>query len=286
MNACRLALVLAALPCVAAESGETALVRHAKNDGSGTAWAVRAPDGPLAFTAQVFAKNLWRDARAQTDEALDALGVLLAPAGGDLKRVVRLNVYVADDAATPAVDAAIAARFAGTPPAVTLVRTALPREGARVALDAVTAVSRAPSAVEVMADAAVMPAGGKVFVSGQAEKAPDLAGSARLTMASLHRSLAHLGLAKTDVVQVKAFIKPFSEHAVARAEVAKSFEGGPVPPLVLVEWQSELATEIELVASGRALVRPSRRKRSSRAPQRAPARSPGNRRLPRDRPSD
>ena len=63
-----------------------------------------------------------------------------------------------------------------------------------------------------------------------------------------------LRLAKSDVVQVKAFIKPFSEHAVARAEVAKSFSGGPVPPLVLVEWRSELATEIELVASARTLM--------------------------------
>jgi enamine deaminase RidA (YjgF/YER057c/UK114 family) len=95
----------------------------------------------------------------------------------------------------------------------------------------------------------VLPAGGKIFISGQAEKGTDVASAVRLTMAGLHRSLAHVGLKKSDVVQVKAFIRPFADHAAARREVAASFDGGPVPPVVLIEWQSELFAEIELVAS-------------------------------------
>ncbi len=92
-----------------------------------------------------------------------------------------------------------------------------------------------------------------MFISGQAEKGPDVASAVKLTMAGLHRSLAHLGLAKADVVQVKAFIRPMGDHEVARREIAASFEGGPVPPTVIHEWVSELHTEIELVVSARRL---------------------------------
>lgn len=230
--------------------------RVAKNDRSGTAWTVRAADAPMMFTGQVFATDVARDARAQAEQALDHLGAQLAKAGGDLQRVLRLNAYVADDSATPAVDAVIAARFAGAPPAVTLVRTPLAMKGALVGFDAIAAVTRAPASVEILADgAAVMPAGGKVFVSGQANKGRDLADSVALTMERLHASIAHIGLAKSDVVQVKAFITPFADHALAVAEVKKSFGGAPVPPLVLIEWLSSSPAEIELVASARTLER-------------------------------
>ena len=38
-------------------------------------------------------------------------------------------------------------------------------------------------------------------------------------MAGLHRSLAHVGLQKSAVVHLKAFIRPFSDHAAARREI-------------------------------------------------------------------
>jgi len=101
--------------------------------------------------------------------------------------------------------------------------------------------------------AAVMPAGGKVFVSGQAKRAAAFATSIAQTMDGLHEAVAHLGLAKTNVAQVRAFIAPFTSHAVARAEIEKSYADGPVPPIVIAEWTADGPTEIELIASAPTL---------------------------------
>jgi enamine deaminase RidA (YjgF/YER057c/UK114 family) len=125
----------------------------------------------------------------------------------------------------------------------------LPRAAARVGCDAVALGSGEPAAVTVKAGVAVMPRGGKIFVSGQAKRAADLRASVALTMDALHASVAQLGRAKSDIVHVKGFITPFADHAIARAEIARSFPAGPVPPIVLIEWQSDLATEIELVVA-------------------------------------
>jgi enamine deaminase RidA (YjgF/YER057c/UK114 family) len=122
-----------------------------------------------------------------------------------------------------------------------------------IAWEAVARSTRRTDSVVVDADAALMPAGARLFISGQAEKGTDVASAVKLTMAGLHRSLAHLGLTKADVVQVKAFVQPFAEHAAARREIAASFDGGPVPPAVIHEWVSELYTEIEMVVSARGL---------------------------------
>ena len=257
---CRLVLIslVAMISLRAAQpqspAGPAAIQRIAKSDRSGTAWSVRVPDGALVFTGQIAAADSAGDARAQADKALQALDAVLVEAGSDRTRVVRLNAYVADDRSIVGVQAAVAARFGDAPPAFTLVRTPLSAAGAVVAFEAVAATSRAPSAVEVHgATAAVLPAGGKIFTSGQVVKGADLASSVKLTMAGLHRSVAHLGLKKSDIVQVKAFITPFADHAAAAREVAASFDGAPVPPTVLLEWVSDLFTEIEVVVSARSL---------------------------------
>jgi len=139
-------------------------------------------------------------------------------------------------------------------PAFTLAVSPLTKTNARVAIDAVATSSRRPDKVEVLdSAAAILPAGGKVFISGQVVRGTDLASGANLTMGGLFRSLTHLGLSKTDVVQVKAFIQPFSDHAAAAREIAASFAGGPVPPIVIMEWVSDIFTEIELVAAADAL---------------------------------
>lgn len=235
-------------------SSSTQMHRIPRIDRSGTAVSVRVPDGPLVFTGQIFADDPSGDARSQAEGALRALGAALAKAGGDLARVVRLNAYVSDDGAVAGVETALAARFADAPPAFTLVRTPLTVAGAVVAFEAVATGSRTPSAVEIVNPAAaVLPAGGKIFISGQVERGPDLGRSAKLTMGGLYRTLEHLGLKKGDVVQVKAFIKPFSDHAAAAREIAASFDGAPVPPIVIMEWVSDIFTEIELVASARSL---------------------------------
>lgn len=220
---------------------------------AGAARAVKADDQPLAFTSQIMAADVSRDARSQAEQMLDALGEKLAPAGGDLRRVLRLNLYVANDDVTAPVEAVLAARFGAAPPAVTLVRSPLVRAGALVACDAVAVVTRRSRAIERSGDVAIMPAGGKVFVSGQAKRGKDFAASVTQTMDALHASLVHVGLGKADVVQVKAFINPMTSHAAARAEIEKSYAGAPMPALVLSEWLANSPTEIELIASAPGL---------------------------------
>src|SRR4051812_1505361 len=144
-----------------------AIQRITKSGGSATL-AVRVADAPLVFTGQIFAAELADDARAQANRALDALAAILAKSGSDATRVLRLHAYVADEGAVAAVEAAVAARFENAAPAFTLVRTTLARAGALVAFEAVAAPSREASTVEVIDSlAALLPAGGKIFLSGQ-----------------------------------------------------------------------------------------------------------------------
>jgi enamine deaminase RidA (YjgF/YER057c/UK114 family) len=210
------------------------------------------------FTAAVTAPAAaGAEAEAEARAALAELDAVVRAAGGDPAGILRLNALVGADADVPAVEAAVARRFAAAPVAFTLVRTPLATAGRRVAFEAVAPAGGEPTAVVYASDrAAVLPAGGKVFVSGQAEKGADVAEAVRLTMAGLHRTLAHLGLRAADVVQIKAFLAPFADHAAAVREVAASFGGGPVPPLVLVEWVSSLPAEIELIAAARDLPTP------------------------------
>lgn len=247
-----LGTALSAAPASSPRAPAT-MKRLPSDAASGRAVSVLVPDGPLVFTPQVFAPRPGGTPAQEVDAALTALAAALAAGGGSLDRVVRLHAYVVDRTPIPAVEAAVAARFAATPVAFTLVVSPLEQAGARVAFEAVAVSSRASSRVEVTPAAAVLPAGGKIFISGQAEKGADPASAVRLTMAGLHRSLAHLGLKGSDVVQVKVFLQPFAEHAAARREVAASFGGGPVPPVVILEWVSDLHTEIELVAAAPGL---------------------------------
>src|SRR6185436_6253623 len=93
----------------------------------------------------------------------------------------------------------------------------------------------------------IMPAGGKVFVAGQSNSGPGLGNSVKAIMPNLFKALEHLGLCKGSVVQVTAFIKPFSDHAAAIAEVKASFGDLPLPPIVLIEWTTTQPSAIELI---------------------------------------
>lgn len=223
--------------------------RVANSDRPGTAWSVRVADVPLISTEQVFARDTSLAAAAQVEQMLEELETVLSAAGGSLRQLVRLNVYVADDSVTPVVDAVLARRLAETPPAVTLVRSPLVVPGALVACDAVAVGAGEPKSVVIAGRASVMPAGGKLFVSGQARRAADFRSSVAQTMESLHASVAHVGRSKSDIVHVKGFITPFADHAVAKVEIARSFASGSVPPIVLIEWLADTAAEIEIVVS-------------------------------------
>ena len=223
--------------------GEASIERIANSGERGTAASVRVGDVPLVFTGQIMAP--------QADAAIDELAAVLERSGSDLGRVVRLNAYVAaSDKGFAAVEAAIAARFSAAPPATTILFSPATHSGSNVSFDAVAETSRAVKRVEIVSErTAILPQGGKLFISGQAVEGADLASSVRLTMVDLFRTLAHAGLSPKDVVQVRAFIQPFAGHIDAARTIASAFDGAPVPPLVLVEWQHRSYAEIELIAA-------------------------------------
>src|SRR5205823_504073 len=107
--------------------------------------------------------------------------------------------------------------------AVSFVVGRLAHPDAQVAMDAVaaTAGDAAGPAVKrlraanlagnrAIAHVAILPAAGAVYVAGQAEKG-ELAEATRATIKSLHATLAHLGLSRAHVVQLKAFMRPMTE---------------------------------------------------------------------------
>ncbi|MEZ6076554.1 MAG: Rid family hydrolase [Pirellulaceae bacterium] len=87
------------------------------------------------------------------------------------------------------------------------------------------------------------------------------------TVASLISTLENLGLKKQDVVQLKCFIMPMSDVAIANQEITAAFQGHTTPPIVYVEWASSetIPIEIELIA---AAGKPTRPRRSAIAPHR------------------
>jgi enamine deaminase RidA (YjgF/YER057c/UK114 family) len=64
--------------------------------------------------------------------------------------------------------------------------------------------------------------------------------------------LAWLNATKTDVVQIKAFLRPFGDFQSVVEEVAAFFPGGSAPTCVFVEWANpSTPVEIELTLAGR-----------------------------------
>ena len=103
---------------------------------------------------------------------------------------------------------------------------------------------------------AVLPAGPRVYISGQAEPDPDLATATRKTLDSLQATLAHLGLGKEHVVQVKAFFLPMKSADVVEREVAAFFGAPESPPLVLIDWRMSqpITTSRRLAGGNRGVV--------------------------------
>jgi enamine deaminase RidA (YjgF/YER057c/UK114 family) len=174
-------------------------------------------------------------------------------------------VYVAKPEIAPLARAAIVQKFSGTGlPAISFVVGNLAHPDALVAMDAVGA---APGSIGDESHtvkrlkaanlpgfqgtvAAILPGGGKYYVSGQAKNGP-LPEAARATLASLGETLKFLGLDKSNVVQLKAFMQPISSADAVQAEIAKFFGPEMPPPTIFVEWSSGTNTpiEIEMIAA-------------------------------------
>jgi enamine deaminase RidA (YjgF/YER057c/UK114 family) len=226
---------------------------------------------PLVHTSQI----LPRDAQGKTiapgraDAQAEALVGRLEPvldrAHSGMSLLVKLNVYATNPEAIAAFKRVLAGRLPREHgPAVSFVAGALADPEALLAIDAVAAVtgSGVPaggvtplSMVELAgqrtpAHVAVLPPGGRVFVSGQADPGPGLKQATRRTLEGLEQTLRSMGLDRSRVVQLKAFMNPMTEAAAVEREVAAFFGRGAVPPLVLVEWRSSTPPiEIELVAA-------------------------------------
>jgi enamine deaminase RidA (YjgF/YER057c/UK114 family) len=194
-----------------------------------------------------------KTALANTDTALRG-------AGSSLAQAVKLNVYVTQDDATREVRAALATAFSSAhKPAVSCVTTALPLPNALVAMDAIGVgngeAQRAGATAEIGGHvgraAAALPAGPRVYISGQAEKGDgSLADATMQTLASLSRTLDFLGLKKEDAVQMKCFLAPMAKCSDAEKAIEAFFGDRNAPPCAFVEWSSNLPIEIEMVVSG------------------------------------
>ena len=238
-------------------AGAEDLKRLATDEFTGGSSAVVVSDVPLLHTAQFGDPGPDTEKRSAVEQTARVLGLLEAAVGGDLDKIVRLNVCVANAEAVDPVRATLTKLLPnGKRPAVTFVVGSLADPGAKVAMDAVAIVDQKLPRVHFVGPdgpmghrAAILPAGGRVYISGQAEKGATPAEAARKTLASLRDTLEFLGLDDSHVVQCKSFLKPIS----ATADVAKEFEAhfgkGKVPPLVFVEWESNLPIEIELIAA-------------------------------------
>ncbi len=242
----------------------------------GSSAAVIVPDGPLVHTTQFLPLDANGKIEGkgrldvQLESVLNSLDISLIAEGADFARVVKINVVAADADVAGKVREALAIKFFQSreaKPAVSYVTGKLRHPDALVAMDAVVAApttgrkegsrTRIPRRDENhrrLAHAATLPAGPKVYVSGQAEKGKDIAEMTRKTMESLGATLKHLGLGPRDVVQVKSFLGPITDADDAEREIVAFFRDEPlVPPLAFVEWTTAPSIEIELIASAAAV---------------------------------
>ena len=253
-----------------ATSAESPIRYIEPSQTTGTSRAVVVGNELLVHTSQILPTDAAANAEKQAAQVLAALDEKLRAAFASLHGCAKLNVYAADEAAALAALAVIKQEFTKDPristckPAVSLVQTRLPKAGALVAMDAVgisminddTKVSLhswgAEGRIAGSEHMAILPPGRKIYVAGQAEKADDVKTATQKTMESLAKTLQFLGRTNADIVQLKCFVKPVTAESAKEVEAGMRavLGDGPLPPVVLVEWESSLPIEIELVAWG------------------------------------
>lgn len=243
------------------------------SEATGTSVATVVEDIPLAHTDQFYAFGQNGDVvgvgdlEAQVRQVLHNIQTALRLVGSDLRDLAKLNVYLAESISADQVTRLLPAVLpAGSHPAVSFVCLELPYPDALVAADAVAVARGGQDAVSFyrsdslysphgQASVGFLPAGPKVYVSGQAEPGHLTEGAAR-TMVSLHATLAYLGLSADDVVQVKAFVNTMADADSVEAKIGEYYRNRPAPPVVVTEWREDsLPAEIELIASARRAAR-------------------------------
>ncbi|MEX2574451.1 MAG: Rid family hydrolase [Balneolaceae bacterium] len=252
-------------------------VRHIEpNSETGTSLAAVVENGPLAFTNQLFpfdaAGNLvGRDDLAiQVDQVLNNMETALEEAGTGPGNLVRIHVYASDDAYSEDILRLIGQKLPdATNPAVTFVTGNPPYQGVLVSMDAIAVAPQDGTSRRVaryhttelygpenQSHVAVLSAGRKLFISGQAEVDETLEGAASGTMQGLLATLAYAGANADDIVQIKAFVSPVDDMESVEEMIASFFRGNTSPPVISVEWfHDSFPTEIELVAAAPEILR-------------------------------
>lgn len=211
---------------------------------------------PLDGTGSVVGAD---DVGAQIARTMQNLQSVLKASQSDLDRILRINVYAAEDAVVSSVQSVFATEFAAaSKPAVTYVVGELPASGALVAMDAI-AVAESGVVEPVRTEslparpyrhhAAFLPEGRAVYVSGQAESGDTLADATTNTLSSLRATLEWMGLDLGDVVHVKTFMKPMAQVDEVDDAIDSFFGNAAIPPVTHVEWTNDTPIEIEIIAS-------------------------------------
>ena len=213
---------------------------------------------PLSTSGELIGKG---DATAQSTVVMQQLKDVLRRYDLSLDKVVKLNLAAKNLPALETLQNLLAAAFRNHPPAVSIVISDLSHPDALVALDAVAALpagtrysigfDKVPELPQLDQHLSVLPAGQRIYISGQAEPG-ELLVATRKTMESLAKTLESLNLTKSAIVQVKAFVNPMTRASEVHQEIAKFFDKSPLPPIVFIDWKFESPIEIEVIAWGGA----------------------------------
>lgn len=244
--------------------GEEGIVLKRVPQGGGEfgSAAVVVERGDLLHTAQLFpGEGAGAEVAGQVSTILGTLNAILKEAGSDEGSVVRLQINLTDSSKRWEVLAALKQQWGEkAAPALSFVQGKLPRDGALVAIDAVAAVPSSGSESGVVVrktpaiaglngpTGAVLPGKRIMHVAGQAEKGSDVRESTRNTLKHLQQTLEWQKLGWKDAVSIKCFLTPI-EAAPQVLEDVRTICGENHPPVIFVEWKSDIPIEIEVVAN-------------------------------------
>ena len=241
-------------------------VRYLASEAPGNMTRAVIVEGfPLVHTRQLL--PLDRDgklvgegsAEQQIEQVLVNLETVLGATGSGLNKLVRLNIYADSPQTADLLRVQLSQRLdTAAGPAITSVVSPLPDPQARIAVDAVAIAEDNGDAVALLqcdplardqdcADAAVMPRGGVVYLSGQPDKSPRIEATTK-SLSALLEIIDQLKLERSQIVQLKVFIDSATSADEVRREVIRMFPGQLAPPVVFVEWIASAPIEIEMIA--------------------------------------
>lgn len=225
-----------------------------------TAVSVTIPSSAQLHTAQLLpwtAEGKIAAKEKQVAQLWENLDRVLVAAKTSRNKIVKLNVYAVDDAALQSWRKSLATAKDVRTPAVSVVVGRLSHPDAVIAMDAIVLADSVVTVQEIIvrglptagSAGRILPAGTRVYVAGQAEKADTPQEATRKTLESLRNTLKWLNLTDAHVVQCKGFLTPMTSATEVTKTFVEFFGEGKTPPIVLVEWKSTLPIEIELIAA-------------------------------------